>query len=107
MAMPPPRWPGKIVLASASPRRQQLLAQLGVELEIRPADLDETPLPGENAHGHVERLAVAKARAVAAGGDVVLGADTTVELDGRIFAKPADAAEAFAMLRLLPARTHP
>jgi septum formation protein len=94
------------VLASSSPRRQQLLAQLGVRFEVRPAALDESPLPGEEARAHVERLAIAKATAVAAAGEVVLAADTTVELDGRIFGKPADTGDALDMLRLLRGRTH-
>src|SRR5215475_1754329 len=101
-----PGWPDRIVLASASPRRRQLLAQLGVRFEVRPADLDETPLPGEDARAHVERLAIAKAAAVAEPGEVVLAADTTVELDGRIFGKPIDAGHALDMLRLLRGRTH-
>jgi septum formation protein len=106
VATPLPDWPERIVLASASPRRQQLLAQLGVRFEVRPAALDETPLPDEDARAHVERLAIANATAVAAPADVVLAADTTVELDGRIFGKPTDAAHALDMLRMLRGRTH-
>jgi len=101
-----PGWPERIVLASASPRRHRLLAQLGVRFEVRPAALDETPLPDEDARAHVERLAVAKAEAVAAPGDIVLAADTTVELDGRIFGKPTDTEHALDVLRLLRGRTH-
>jgi len=101
VATPPPGWPERIVLASASPRRRQLLAQLGVQFEVRPAALDETPLPDEDARAHVERLAIAKATAVAAPAEVVLAADTTVELDGRIFGKPTDTDHALDMLRLL------
>ena len=89
------------MLASASPRRRQLLAQLGVQFEVRPAALDETALPDEDARAHVERLAIAKATAVAAPAEVVLAADTTVELDGRIFGKPTDTDHALDMLRLL------
>jgi septum formation protein len=106
MAKSLPGWPDRIVLASASPRRQLLLAQLGVQFEVRPAELDETPLPDEDARAHVERLAIAKATAVAEPGDIVLAADTTVELDGRIFGKPTDADHALDMLRLLRGRTH-
>jgi septum formation protein len=106
VATPLPGWPGRLVLASSSPRRQQLLAQLGIQFEVRPAALDETPLPDEEARAHVERLAIAKARAVAAAGEVVLAADTTVELDGRIFGKPTDPRHALDMLRLLQGRTH-
>ncbi len=104
--MSPPGWPERIVLASSSPRRQRLLARLGVRFEVRPAALDETPLPDEDARAHVERLALAKAAAVATAGDVVLGADTTVELDGRIFGKPTDPGHALDMLRTLQGRTH-
>jgi septum formation protein len=106
VATPLPGWPERIVLASASPRRRQLLAQLGVQFEVRPAALDETPLPDEDARAHVERLAIAKATAVAAPAEVVLAADTTVELDGRIFGKPTDTGHALDMLRLLRGRTH-
>jgi septum formation protein len=98
-----------VVLASASPRRHELLARLGVQFEVVPADLDETPHPGEAAPGYVERLAREKAAAVTGRvGErgVVIAADTTVELDGRILGKPADDAEAAEMLRSLSGRTH-
>jgi septum formation protein len=99
----------RIVLASASPRRHELLARLGVAFEVVPADLDETPHEGEAAPRYVERLAREKADAVAsrtAGAATVIAADTTVELDGRILGKPVDDDEAMAMLRALSARTH-
>ncbi len=101
--------PAPVVLASASPRRHELLARLGVTFEVVPADLDETPHEGEDAHRYVERLAREKAEAVAArtaGPATVIAADTTVELDGRILGKPQDADEATAMLRALSARMH-
>ncbi len=97
----------RVVLASASPRRRDLLTQLGVELEVRPADLDEAERPGEDPVAYVRRLSVEKALAVPAGDhELVVAADTTVDLDGRILAKPADADDARAMLRALSARTH-
>jgi septum formation protein len=95
-----------LVLASGSPRRAQLLGHLGVAFEVRPADLDESVLPGEEARAYVERLARAKAAAVAGGGELVIAADTTVEVDGTILGKPVDRADATRMLRLLSGRTH-
>lgn len=99
----------EIVLASASPRRLELLERLGVDPTVLPPDIDETPMPNEAADAYVVRLAVAKAAAVAAGltGDaLVIAADTTVEIDGEILAKPVDAADAAAMLRRLSGRRH-
>lgn len=98
----------RLVLASASPRRRDLLAQLGVHPEIVPADVDETPHSGEDPPAYVVRVAQDKARAVAQRrpGAVVLAADTTVDLDGQILAKPHDLAHARSMLRALSARTH-
>jgi septum formation protein len=101
-----------VILASASPRRAELLAGLGLSLEILPVHLDETVLPRETAPAHVTRLAVAKAaRAVAilaanARAPLVLGADTAVAVDGIILGKPADDDEALAMLRRLAGRAH-
>jgi septum formation protein len=100
-----------IVLASASLRRSQLLHQIGVRHRIVGADIDETPQPGESPTDYVQRLAAAKAQAVAArledrAGGPVLAADTTVVLDRRIFGKPADEAECLAMLAALAGRTH-
>lgn len=106
-ASDPPR---AIVLASASPRRAELLTQIGLLFEVRlPAPpVDETPHAGEAAEAYVERLARAKARAVAltSPGRVVLAADTTVVLDGAILGKPGDVAEAVAMLLALAGRAH-
>ncbi|HEX8909375.1 MAG TPA: Maf family protein [Anaeromyxobacteraceae bacterium] len=94
-----------LTLASQSPRRRELLEQLGLALAVRPADVDETPRPGEEARAYVLRVAQAKARAVSAPG-VVLAADTVVVLDGRILGKPRDAGDAAAMLRALSGRAH-
>jgi septum formation protein len=99
----------RVVLASRSPRRVELISQLGVTAEVVPADIDETPLVGEEPVDYVKRLASSKARAVQQRlGTValVLGADTTVDLDGVIFGQPGDEAEARRMLKALSARTH-
>jgi len=98
----------RLVLASASPRRRQLLALLGRPFEVRPADVDETPWPGEETLDYVARVAEAKAAVGAAldPGALVVAADTTVELDGVIFGKPVDDADAARMLRALSGREH-
>lgn len=98
-------------LASASPRRRELLAQIGVPFVTLIASIDETALPGEPAERYVERLAREKALAGLAtlnvpAGAVVLGADTAVVLDGRILGKPADRAECLATLAALSGREH-
>ncbi|MHB8606349.1 MAG: Maf family protein [Thermoplasmatota archaeon] len=93
-----------LVLASASPRRAALLAQLGLAFTVSPAKIDETPRVGEAADALVERLAREKAAAVE--GEFVLGADTDVVLDGRIFGQPGDARAAREMLAALAGRTH-
>jgi len=102
--------PQGIVLASASPRRRELLAQVGLNAESIPADVDETVLPGEAAQDHVVRLSAAKAMAVARRPEVAgrwfIGSDTVVVRDGCILGKPADAAEAATMLRSLSGRSH-
>lgn len=99
-----------LVLASGSPRRREMLAAMGFSFEVRPAELDESPLPGEDAAAYVGRLALAKARATAAtlpgSGALVLGADTVVTLDGELLGKPQDEADARRMLRLLAGRRH-
>jgi septum formation protein len=98
-----------LYLASRSPRRRELLAQLGVEHETLPADVDEVPRPGEHPARYVERIALAKAvagREAAERPVPVLGADTAVICDGRILGKPAGAEDAAAMLRLLSGREH-
>lgn len=98
----------QFVLASSSPRRSELLAAAGFAFEVAHADIDETPLAHEPADRYVVRLAEGKARAVAARfpDRAVLGADTTVVVDGDILGKPADAADAAAMLRRLQGRGH-
>lgn len=95
-----------LVLASASPRRRELLAGLGLAFTVRPAAMDETPLPGESGAALVARLAGEKAAAAARPGEIALGADTTVVLDGALLGKPADDAEAAAMLAQLSGREH-
>lgn len=101
----------ELFLASASPRRRELLAQIAVPCVTQIASIDENPLPAEPAAAYVERLAREKARAglLALGGRddaVVLGADTAVVLDGRILGKPADLNESRAMLQALSGRSH-
>jgi septum formation protein len=99
----------RVVLASRSPRRIELISQLGVIAEVVPADIDETPLLGEEPVEYVKRLASSKARAVQerlSTDALVLGADTTVDLDGVIFGQPVDETEARRMLKALSARTH-
>ena len=96
-----------LILASASPRRRELLAGLGLRFEVRPADIDETPRDGETPASYVLRLAQEKAAAVAApDGALVLAADTTVVIDGEILGKPEDEADARRMLGLLAGREH-
>ena len=97
-----------IVLASASPRRGEILTNAGIPFvrEV-PADIDETPRPNEPPRDYVVRLAREKAESVEAGGGrIVLGADTTVVIDGQILGKPSDQADAARMLRLLSGRSH-
>jgi septum formation protein len=97
------RWDG-LVLASASPRRRELLARLGVPFAVAAPDVDETPVPGEASLALVRRLAAAKAAAVT--GPLVLAADTVVEIDAALLGKPVDEADARRMLRRLSGRTH-
>ncbi len=99
----------RLVLASASPRRSELLGSVGLEFEVVPADIDESTMPGELPADYVARLSAEKARVVAerVGRDaVVIAADTTVDVDGRILEKPLDDVDARRMLRLLSGRTH-
>lgn len=95
-----------LILASGSPRRRELLSGLGVEFIVRPADLDESILPGESPEQHVQRLAQEKAAARAEAGELVLAADTVVIIDGDILGKPRDTDEAHAMLHRLAGRRH-
>jgi len=105
----------RLILASASPRRRELLTQAGYAFEVQPAHVNEDLRPDEDAIAYVVRLAREKALCVyteisskssAPPQVVVLGADTTVTLDGHILAKPEDAADAARMLRMLSGRTH-
>jgi len=102
-----------LCLASASPRRRELLTQIGVPHLVQPADLDETPLAGEAPGDYVERLARAKAQTVWRDRQVngapllpVLGADTTVTIDGQVLGKPADEIALQAMFERLSGREH-
>jgi septum formation protein len=98
----------RLVLASASPRRRELLGQLGLSFEVSAADIDETPRQGEPATDYVLRLAREKARVVAArnSGAWVLAADTTVVLGEELLGKPRDEAEVREMMGRLSGRTH-
>jgi len=98
----------RLILASASPRRRELLAQIGLTFDVIPAHIDETRLASEDPRAYVQRLALEKARAIHAlhSDAFVLGADTTVEIDGHALEKPTDRADAERMLRTLSARTH-
>jgi septum formation protein len=96
-----------LILASRSPRRQEILAAAGIPFEVRPVEVEEKIRPGEEAAEYVRRLARSKAEAAPAGpGEVVLGADTVVVIDGDVLEKPADHAEAARMLRRLSGRDH-
>jgi septum formation protein len=97
-----------LVLASSSPRRQELLRNAGIPFTVQPADIDETPRAAESAQACAERLAREKALAVQREhpDDFVLGADTVVVLNGLMLGKPRDDADAERMLRLLSGKTH-
>lgn len=98
----------RLILGSGSPRRLELLAQIGITPDdIRPPDIDETPLPAELPRPYCQRITRAKVKAVPASDDeIVLCADTTVAVGRRIMGKPADAAEAARFLDLLSGRRH-
>ncbi len=97
----------RVVLASQSPRRRELLASVGVSVEVRPSATDESVRPGEAALAYVRRLAREKAGSVpGAPGELVVGADTAVVLGEEILGKPRDEADARRMLRALSGRTH-
>ncbi len=103
--------PFEIYLASASPRRQELLTQIGVRFELLKVDVPEVPAVGETPEEFVQRVALEKARAgkqllSSADAHPVLGADTVVIIDDRILGKPANKDEAIAMLASLAGRTH-
>jgi septum formation protein len=98
-----------LVLASGSPRRRQLLASIGLECQVSPADIDESPRPGEAPADYARRLAAEKAAAAVGRvgpGPLVLAADTVVALGDEILGKPVDAADAARMLRRLSGRVH-
>lgn len=97
----------KLILASQSPRRRQILMAAGIDFEARPANVEEILEPHENAESYVLRLARSKAEAARRSPDEnVLGADTTVVVGGRILEKPADDADARRMLQMLSGREH-
>jgi septum formation protein len=95
----------KLVLASTSPRRREILQRLGIDFDVVPVETDESPHAGESPEDLVLRLAIAKVEAVP-DAEYVLGADTVVVLGERILGKPADVDEAIAMLLALSGRTH-
>jgi septum formation protein len=96
-----------LVLASQSPRRSEILRQAGISFIVRAIPVDETPLRGERPEDYVQRLAESKARAIPSAPDeVVLGADTTVVVDGEMLGKPANTADARRMIAMLAGRRH-
>jgi len=95
-----------LVLASASPRRRELLAGLGITCGVRPAHVPETPAAGESPRTFAERLARSKAAAVASDQELVLGADTVVAVDRELLGKPTNTEHARAMLQRLQGRRH-
>ena len=101
---------GELILASASPRRRELLAQIGVKFSVVPAAIDESLRAGEAAVDYVERMACEKACAGArlpeSAGQLVMGADTAVVLGGEVLGKPADRSDALDMLAKLSGQTH-
>ncbi|MBB3712245.1 septum formation protein [Limimaricola variabilis] len=108
MSALPPESGLRLILGSASPRRRELLAQIGLAPnDVRPPDIDETPHRGELPRAYARRIADEKARAVALDeGEVLLCADTTVALGRRIMGKPVDATEAARFLHMLSGRRH-
>jgi len=98
----------RVILASQSPRRRELLTLVGIPHSVRPADIDETYLPGEQPAAHAERLAREKAAVVAAEDPeaLVIGSDTIVVVDGEVLGKPLNEAHAAQMLARLSGRSH-
>ena len=98
----------RVILASQSPRRRELLTLVGIDHEVQPADIDEAPWPDEQPIPHTERLATGKAQVIALRSPdaVVIAADTIVVVDGDILGKPTSEADAHDMLRRLSGRTH-
>jgi septum formation protein len=106
--MTPETHHARVILASASPRRRDLLALVGIDAEVIPANVDESVFAGELPPAHVERLARAKAAAIAATAPdaIVIAADTVVVIEGDILGKPVHRADAERMIRRLAGRTH-
>jgi septum formation protein len=96
----------RVILASQSPRRRELLSLVGIPHEVRPADVDERYLAGESPREHAERLARDKATKIRESGAVVIGSDTIVVVDGDVLGKPKDVGDAARMLRRLSGRSH-
>ena len=96
----------RVILASQSPRRRDLLARIGIVHEVQPANIDESYVPGETPRAHAERLARGKAQAIEARDAVTIGSDTIVVVDGDVLGKPKDDADAARMLRRLGGRSH-
>lgn len=98
----------RVVLASSSPRRRELLTLIGIPHEVRPANIDETLRPREVPRRHAERLAREKASAIATrdADRITIGADTVVVIDRKVLGKPVDVADAARMLRMLSGREH-
>ena len=100
----------ELILASASPRRAEILQQIGVDFQIEPADIDETPMLQESPADYVKRMAQQKAQhvidSITGSSSVVLGADTSVVLGYKIYGKPKNQQEAMAMLAALSGKTH-
>ena len=96
----------RVILASQSPRRRELLTLVGIAHEVKPADIDERYLPGEAPRAHAERLAREKAARIATPDAVTIGSDTIVVVDGDILGKPVDEVDAARMLRRLSGRSH-
>ena len=96
----------RVILASQSPRRRELLTLIGMPHEVRPANIDETFRAGETPSSHAERLAREKVQAIAEPGAVVVGSDTIVVVDGDVLGKPADEVDAARMLGRLSDRSH-
>ena len=96
----------RVILASQSPRRRELLTLVGIPHEVRPADIDERYLAGESPRAHAERLAREKAVKIREPGAIVIGSDTIVVVDGDVLGKPRDVSDAARMLRRLSGRSH-
>lgn len=96
----------RVILASQSPRRRELLSLVGIPHDVKPADIDERYLAGESPRAHAERLAREKSAAIHEADAVVIGSDTIVVVDGDVLGKPRDADDAAQMLRRLSGRSH-